>query len=187
MNNSDKQVDHFWEMPLPELLGLLQATPAGLTSAEANVRLTLHGPNSLAGESRFATRIGFLYETSQIAVPGDNVDPALLHHPKRWQIGFFYDFLTFGVLLWMFHASTNAALFRTAGSREGGQSVQEPAERAVADWCCCRLRCGGLDGVHANAGIVAGASGKDLVLPAARGALRSGGSERQLTMTNNAC
>jgi Mg2+-importing ATPase len=24
-----------------------------------------------------------------------------------------YDFLTFGVLLWLFHASTNAALFRT--------------------------------------------------------------------------
>lgn len=68
----------------------------------------------------------FLYDTSQVAVPGDNVDPALLHKPKRWQIGFIrqfmtiigpissiYDFLTFGVLLWLFHASTNAALFRT--------------------------------------------------------------------------
>lgn len=68
----------------------------------------------------------FLYDTSQVAVPGDNVDPALLHKPKRWQIGFIrqfmmiigpissiYDFLTFGVLLWMFHASTNPPLFRT--------------------------------------------------------------------------
>ena len=68
----------------------------------------------------------FLYDTSQVAVPGDNVDPALLHKPKRWQIGFIrqfmtiigpisslYDFLTFGVLLWLFHASTNAPLFRT--------------------------------------------------------------------------
>ena len=68
----------------------------------------------------------FLYDTSQVAVPGDNVDPALLHRPKRWQIGFIrqfmmiigpissiYDFLTFGVLLWVFHASTNAPLFRT--------------------------------------------------------------------------
>jgi Mg2+-importing ATPase len=68
----------------------------------------------------------FLYDTSQVAVPGDNVDPALLHRPKRWQIGFIrqfmtiigpisslYDFLTFGVLLWMFHAFHNAALFRT--------------------------------------------------------------------------
>jgi Mg2+-importing ATPase len=68
----------------------------------------------------------FLYDTSQIAVPGDNVDPALLHKPKRWQIGFIrqfmmiigpissiYDFLTFGVLLWWFHAAANPPLFRT--------------------------------------------------------------------------
>ena len=68
----------------------------------------------------------FLYDTSQVAVPGDNVDPVLLHRPKRWQIGFIrqfmtligpissiYDFLTFGVLLWLFHAATNAPLFRT--------------------------------------------------------------------------
>jgi Mg2+-importing ATPase len=68
----------------------------------------------------------FLYDTSQVAVPGDNVDPALLCKPKRWQIGFIrqfmtiigpissiYDFLTFGVLLWFFHASANAPLFRT--------------------------------------------------------------------------
>jgi hypothetical protein len=27
-----------------------------------------------------------------------------------------YDFLTFGVLLWVFHASTNAPLFHTDGS-----------------------------------------------------------------------
>ena len=68
----------------------------------------------------------FLYDASQISIPSDNVDPALLHRPKRWQIGFIrqfmiivgpissiYDFLTFGVLLWVFHASTNAPLFRT--------------------------------------------------------------------------
>jgi Mg2+-importing ATPase len=68
----------------------------------------------------------FLYDLSQISIPGDNVDPALLHRPKRWQIGFIrqfmmiigpissiYDFLTFGVLLWVFNASTNAPLFHT--------------------------------------------------------------------------
>ena len=68
----------------------------------------------------------FLYDISQISIPSDNVDPALLHRPKRWQIGFIrqfmmiigpissiYDFLTFGVLLWVFHASTNAPLFHT--------------------------------------------------------------------------
>ena len=69
----------------------------------------------------------FLYDTSQISIPTDNVDPALLHRPKRWQISFIrqfmtiigpissiYDFLTFGVLLWVFQASTNAPLFHTA-------------------------------------------------------------------------
>ncbi len=67
-----------------------------------------------------------LYDTSQISIPGDNVDSALLHRPKRWQINFIrqfmmiigpissiYDFVTFGILLWVFHASTNAHLFRT--------------------------------------------------------------------------
>jgi Mg2+-importing ATPase len=68
----------------------------------------------------------FLYDVSQISIPSDNVDPALLHRPKRWQIAFIrqfmmiigpissiYDFLTFGILLWVFHASTNAPLFHT--------------------------------------------------------------------------
>jgi len=67
-----------------------------------------------------------LYDVSQIALPSDNVDPELLHRPKRWRIEFIrqfmviigpissiYDFLTFGILLWMFNASTNAALFHT--------------------------------------------------------------------------
>jgi len=68
----------------------------------------------------------FLYDVSQISIPSDNVDPALLRRPKRWQTTFIrqfmtiigpissiYDFLTFAVLLWMFHASTNAPLFHT--------------------------------------------------------------------------
>jgi Mg2+-importing ATPase len=49
-----------------------------------------------------------------------------LHRPKRWRIAFIrqfmmiigpissiYDFLTFAVLLWVFHASTNAPRFHT--------------------------------------------------------------------------
>jgi Mg2+-importing ATPase len=68
----------------------------------------------------------FLYDVSQISVPSDNVDSALLRRPKRWQITFIrqfmtiigpissiYDFLTFGILLWVFHASTNPSLFHT--------------------------------------------------------------------------
>jgi len=67
-----------------------------------------------------------LYDASQITLPSDNVDPELLHRPKRWRIEFIrqfmviigpissiYDFLTFGILLWGFHAYTNAALFHT--------------------------------------------------------------------------
>jgi Mg2+-importing ATPase len=67
-----------------------------------------------------------LYDVSQISIPTDNVDPALLHRPKRWKIDFvrqfmtiigpissIYDFLTFGILLWVFHASDNAPLFHT--------------------------------------------------------------------------
>ena len=50
----------FWDQPLKDLLPLLQATPAGLTSDEAKRRLRLHGPNSLAPEARFAVVIGFL-------------------------------------------------------------------------------------------------------------------------------
>ncbi|HZM10625.1 MAG TPA: magnesium-translocating P-type ATPase [Candidatus Limnocylindrales bacterium] len=68
----------------------------------------------------------FLYDVSQVSIPTDNVDPAMVQKPKRWQIGFIrqfmaiigpissiYDFLTFGVLLWAFHASTNESLFHT--------------------------------------------------------------------------
>ncbi|MDR5726393.1 MAG: magnesium-translocating P-type ATPase, partial [Terriglobia bacterium] len=68
----------------------------------------------------------FLYDVSQISIPSDNVDFAMQQRPKRWQIGFIrqfmtiigpisslYDFLTFAVLLWVFHASTNQRLFHT--------------------------------------------------------------------------
>jgi Mg2+-importing ATPase len=65
-----------------------------------------------------------LYALSQMAIPTDNVDPELLRTPKRWNVDFIkqfmyimgpissiYDFLTFGVLLFWFHA--NEAMFHT--------------------------------------------------------------------------
>ena len=55
----DKTLERFWDIPLRDLLALLQATPAGLASAEAKQRLRLHGQNSLVGESRFAALLGF--------------------------------------------------------------------------------------------------------------------------------
>jgi Mg2+-importing ATPase len=65
-----------------------------------------------------------LYDISQVAIPTDGVDPELLRRPKRWRTAFIrqfmviigpissiYDFLTFGVLLYVFHASQT--LFHT--------------------------------------------------------------------------
>jgi P-type Mg2+ transporter len=58
-----------------------------------------------------------LYDTSQLAIPTDNVDEEQLRKPSHWDIGFIrrfmicfgplssvFDFLTFGVMLWVFHA-----------------------------------------------------------------------------------
>jgi len=66
----------------------------------------------------------FLYDVSQVSIPSDNVDPGLLLRPKRWRIDFIrqfmviigpissiYDFLTFGILLAVFHAGER--LFHT--------------------------------------------------------------------------
>jgi len=66
----------------------------------------------------------FLYDLSQIAIPSDRVDGTYMLKPKRWNVAFIrrymlligplsslYDFLTFAVMLGVFHAS--APLFRT--------------------------------------------------------------------------
>ncbi|MPV89904.1 magnesium-translocating P-type ATPase [Georgenia ruanii] len=65
-----------------------------------------------------------LYDASQLAIPTDRVDAEQLARPARWDVGFIrrfmlffgpissvFDFLTFGVMLWVFHAGP--ALFRT--------------------------------------------------------------------------
>ncbi len=65
-----------------------------------------------------------LYDISQVSIPTDNVDAEVLRKPRHWDIKFIkyymlffgpissvYDFLTFGMMLWVFHA--NAALFQT--------------------------------------------------------------------------
>ena len=66
----------------------------------------------------------FLYDLAQITIPTDNVDDAFIQSPQRWNIGLIqrfmlvigplssiYDFLTFFVLLRVFHAGE--ALFHT--------------------------------------------------------------------------
>jgi Mg2+-importing ATPase len=65
----------------------------------------------------------FLYDLSQLTIPTDNVDASYVARPRRWDIGMLqrfmfglgpissvYDFLTFGVMLWIFHAGPE--LFR---------------------------------------------------------------------------
>ncbi|HEU4566225.1 MAG TPA: magnesium-translocating P-type ATPase [Gemmatimonadaceae bacterium] len=67
----------------------------------------------------------FLYDAAQVAIPSDRVDPELIRKPHRWRIGVLrdfmlrigpissvFDFITFAVLLGVFHASQ--PLFRTA-------------------------------------------------------------------------
>lgn len=63
----------------------------------------------------------FLYDSSQLAIPFDNVDPDFLARPKKFDISFMkkfmiifgplsscFDFVTFAVLLWIFHFSGGA-------------------------------------------------------------------------------
>ncbi len=65
-----------------------------------------------------------LYDLSQVTIPGDQVDNDYLLKPRRWSVALIrrymiwmglvssvFDFLTFGILLWVFQAQ--AALFRT--------------------------------------------------------------------------
>ncbi len=65
-----------------------------------------------------------LYDLAQLTIPTDRVDASYLHKPRRWDIGLIrrfmlvigpisslFDFLTFAVLLGIFHASE--ALFHT--------------------------------------------------------------------------
>jgi Mg2+-importing ATPase len=66
----------------------------------------------------------FLYDLSQVTIPTDNVDPSYIIKPHRWDIRLIrdfmiyigpissiYDFLTFFMMLWVFHASET--LFHT--------------------------------------------------------------------------
>ena len=67
-----------------------------------------------------------LYDFSQTAIPSDRVDPEWLSQPRKWAIGdirrfilfigpisSIFDYLTFWIMLSVFHARTNPALFHT--------------------------------------------------------------------------
>jgi Mg2+-importing ATPase len=66
----------------------------------------------------------FLYDLAQVPIPSDRVDGTYTLKPKRWNVHFIrrfmlvigplssiYDFLTFAVMLWLFHA--DESLFQT--------------------------------------------------------------------------
>lgn len=68
----------------------------------------------------------FLYDMSQIALPSDNVDEDYLLKPRPWHIDFIkkfiitigpissiFDFLTYGMMWFIFNGAANPALFRT--------------------------------------------------------------------------
>ncbi|WP_328457915.1 magnesium-translocating P-type ATPase [Amycolatopsis sp. NBC_00438] len=82
---------------------------------------------SAAGASLFLTFLpmlpsqillnNLLYDTGQLTIPTDNVDEEQLRRPSHWDIGFIrrfmiffgplssvFDFVTFGVMLWVFHS-----------------------------------------------------------------------------------
>jgi Mg2+-importing ATPase len=67
-----------------------------------------------------------LYDFSQTAIPTDNVDEDYLKQPRRWDIGnifkfmvfigpisSIFDYATYGMMLYVFHAWTNPSLFQT--------------------------------------------------------------------------
>jgi P-type Mg2+ transporter len=89
---------------------------------------------SAAGASVFLTFLpmlpsqillnNLLYDSSQLAIPTDEVDPEQVAQPTRWDVSFIrrfmlffgpissvFDFATFGIMLWVFHAGP--ALFRS--------------------------------------------------------------------------
>ena len=70
--------------------------------------------------------MNLLYDVANMTLPTDNVDEEYTKKPKRWDIGFvrkytlffgpfssLYDFLTFGIMLFIFGAAANPALFQS--------------------------------------------------------------------------
>lgn len=56
----ETHIADFWGRSMHDLLQLLEATPAGLTTDEVERRRLLYGPNSMVRESRFAGLLAFL-------------------------------------------------------------------------------------------------------------------------------
>jgi Mg2+-importing ATPase len=70
--------------------------------------------------------MNLLYDVANMTLPTDNVDEEYVKRPARWDIKFvrkytlffgpfssLYDFLTYGIMLFIFGAATNEALFQS--------------------------------------------------------------------------
>jgi P-type Mg2+ transporter len=92
-----------------------------------------------------------LYDTSQLAIPTDNVDEEQLQRPSHWDIRFIrrfmlyfgplssvFDFATFALMLLVFHAGPS--LFRTGwlSSRSGRGGYRSSAANPACHSCCRR-------------------------------------------------
>jgi magnesium-transporting ATPase (P-type) len=88
----------------------------------------------------------FLYDVSQISIPSDNVDPALLHRPKRWQVAFIRQFMT------IIGPISSVYDFLTLPYPLGVSSVQE--RTSLSDGMVCGVS------RHANAGGFRGPDGR---------------------------
>jgi len=68
----------------------------------------------------------FLYDLSQVSIPTDEVDKEYILKARPWNVGYIkkfmviigpissiYDFLTYGIMLFIFHAANNPELFHT--------------------------------------------------------------------------
>jgi Mg2+-importing ATPase len=95
------------------------------SAAAASVYLSTVGIHPM--EASQILFMNLLYDISNMTLPTDNVDDEYVKSPKRWDMGFvrkytlffglfssLYDFLTFGIMLFIFNASTatKAPLFQ---------------------------------------------------------------------------
>jgi Mg2+-importing ATPase len=110
-----------------------------LSAAAASVFLPF--PPMLASQILF---MNLLYDVSNMTLPTDNVDDEYVKSPKRWDMSFvrkytlffgpfssLYDFLTFGIMLFIFGASaaalpgaTNAVILHSQGLFQAGWFVE---------------------------------------------------------------
>ncbi len=110
-----------------------------LSAAAASVFLPF--PPMLASQILF---MNLLYDVSNMTLPTDNVDDEYVKSPKRWDMSFvrkytlffgpfssLYDFLTFGIMLFVFGASaaalpgaTNAVILHSQGLFQAGWFVE---------------------------------------------------------------